>query len=37
LPVKKRIEYDYSKYLGPEAKKKENMTYDGAGIFIQNH
>ena len=29
----KRIDYDYSKYLGKDWKK----SYDGAGIYIQNH
>jgi 1-acyl-sn-glycerol-3-phosphate acyltransferase len=33
LPFKKRVDYDYSKYLGKDWKK----TYDGAGIFVQNH
>jgi 1-acyl-sn-glycerol-3-phosphate acyltransferase len=28
-----RIDADYSKYLGPDYKK----TYEGAGIYIQNH
>jgi len=30
---KKRVKYDYSKWLGPESQ----MTFDGAGIYISNH
>ena len=32
-PQTKRVDYDYTKYLGPDYKK----TYDGAGIHICNH
>lgn len=31
--VRKRIDYDYSKFLGKDYKK----TYHGAGIYVQNH
>ena len=30
---KKRVKYDYSKWLGPDSK----LTFEGAGIYISNH